>query len=295
MRESRNGSFKEEEYTEDIQRPKKSKAGVKVLVVIAVCVLLYFICAGAFGSWLAENIVTPVVSVFEPAEGDIPEPLRAGSEDEISSDIILPDLSLYALQSGIYEDPSYANEDALQVKAKGGAGYIYEDDYMRVIVSAYKNSSDAKAVHDKLLEEQDYETWEYTISAPGLKLNVTAPASDIDTLNNFFEFVRSSSNILESFSAEIQSGSENISEIQSRSEEVIAGFLSYKKLLLELGQDDGGVLPYILDLAEKLPECFQTDFGSKSDVEISSELKYNYIKYTGVYLEFLNQIRGNTQ
>jgi len=298
MRESRNGSYREEEYTAEEIRPeekKRSGKGMKILAVIIVGVVLYFICASAFGTWIAENIIVPVFSVFEPLESEEYSQIDNTGTPETSSDIVLPDLSLYALQSGIYEDPANAQDDALSVRAKGGAGYIYEDDYMRVVVSAYKDTADAKAVHDKLITQQNFETWEYTISAPEIKLNVKAPKSDIEKLNNFFAFVKTSSEQLEYFDEAYKSGKSSIQEIKDSAEAARSEFAVHAQLLLELGQDDGGILPYILELCDALSECFVFDADNKTDVEISSVLKYNYIKYTDVYSQFLNQIRGNIQ
>lgn len=308
MRSSRQNT---EFYTETFKEERKSGKGAKVFIVIAVCILIYFICAGALGKWLSENVLQPVFGVFMQSEDEHieedyineenteAENTQNENDDEKQADslltaeekITLPDLTVYALQTGVYTVDEYAKSDADSAVQKGGAGYIYDDgEVKRVMLCAYPTLDDAKNVQEALKREQGMETWEYEISAKGPDFKITASKEDIDAIKNYFQFVDNTHiTIYETF-ASLDKNSITEDDAKKIIKDIETKIQEQAEKLENMSESGNETIDKMQEFNNSIKECLKMDENDKFDVEISRNLKYNYILYTNTYQNFLKEL-----
>ncbi len=273
----------------------------RVFIIIIVCVFIYFISAGAVGKWIAQNIVTPVLSLFEqddlPAETGItaatgsPAPSGA-SQETVNEKIVLPDLTVYALQTGVFAEQVNADEAATLAKQRGGAGYILTDGNMRVLLSAYKTEAEAKSVADNLKATESYETFEYLLSAKGVTFDITALQSNVNAIKDFFTACETIHNsfydMYISFDKKEITADDVRTKINSLKADAVIKIQAVKDM--DPKQADA-VLTNLKEFANGLEQCLNTDLSGKTDVEISSQLKYNYIWVSDLYKKLIEGLK----
>jgi hypothetical protein len=273
----------------------------RVLIIVIVCAFIYFISAGAAGKWIAQNIVTPVISIFDQGDaaatnivGTVPSANASASANaagQTSQKILLPDMSLYCLQIGAFNDQKNADDSATEARARGGAGYILTDGTKRVLLSGYKNEADEKSVAGNLTQTSGYQTYEYILSAKGVTFNITAQQNNIDAIKNFFTEAQTVhdayydlSVALDSQKSTAQEITDKISALKQQTDPMVLS-------IDNMAQGSDNVLKNMKTYADGLQQVLSTDLSGKSDVEISSQLKYNYIWISDLYKKFVAQIQ----
>lgn len=301
MRSSRNPQdYRFDPYEPEESEKRRMPVGAKVLIFAAVCVGIYFVCAGTAGKWLADHVVAPVLAVFQPAEETQPqqeiESAATGQStrlpDLTTQTITLPDLTVYALESGVYEQQGNADADALATSRRGGAGYIYDDRYLRVLVSAYATQEEADSVRETLKTEQNLETWPYTLQADGPSFKITAEERSIAAIESFFAFVADSHARIKDCFFAYDSNQTDASGVDGAMQQLGEELETQKQALAVLAEDDKDIVRAMKDFADELTPLFAKNYSEKSGVEISSDLKYNYIDYSVKYQSFLNSIKN---
>lgn len=292
MRSSRMG----QEYETKGNGGKSGIAG-RVFIIIIVCVVIYFVSAGTVGKWIAQNIVTPVLSLFEDNDaatgGDGLQAQATGSAqdtgEKVNEKILLPDLSVYALQIGVYAEQANADEVAGIAKERGGAGYILNDGNMRVLLSAYKTRDEAKSVADNLLSAENYETYEYDLPAKGVTFDITVTHQEnLDAIKAFFESTKSIHDSYYDLALKFDKKEITADDVAA----ALAGLKEDARSKIEaiqaMNKEGDAVLENMKNFADGLEQCLGVDIAGKTDVEISSQLKYNYIWLSDLYRNFID-------
>lgn len=149
-----------------------SDAGRAIVSLLMVGAIVYLVSASAAGTWIAENVMAPMISAFSgKTNGDsdgsqsvsgTPTPdgslstavdLSAGASSgaTVSAQVSLPALDCFMLQMGVYTSKSNAEAQAEALQAQGAGGYILEDASTgeiryRVMASGYDSAESAKAL-----------------------------------------------------------------------------------------------------------------------------------------------------
>ncbi len=274
-------------------------AAGRVLIIVIVCAFIYFISAGAAGKWIAQNIVTPVLSIFD--QGDAASTSTVGTLPDASSSavstaqatqkILLPDMTLYCLQIGAFNEQKNADETATEARNRGGAGYILTDGTMRVLLSGYKNEADMKNVAGNLSETSGYQTYEYPLTAKGVTFNITAQQNNIDTIKNFFTEAQTVHDAFYDLSVAFDSKKSTSQEVLDQISQMKAQTDPLVLSINNMAQGGDNVLKNMKTFADGLQQVLSVDLANKTDVEISSQLKYNYIWISDLYKNFVAQIQ----
>lgn len=273
----------------------KSGIAGRVFIIIIVCVVIYFVSAGTVGKWIAQNIVTPVLSLFEENDAagtDIPQAEATGNPqdpgEKVNEKILLPDLSVYALQLGVYAEQANADDAAGLAKERGGAGYILNDGNMRVLLSAYKTREEAKSVSDNLLSTENYETYEYDLPAKGVTFDITALRENVDAIKAFFETTKSIHDAYYDLTLKYDKKEITADDVLAALSGLKADAVPKIEAIQAMNKEGDAVLENMKNFADGLSECLRVDLSGKSDVEISSQLKYNYIWLSDLYRNFID-------
>lgn len=151
------------------------KSARSALVTLLLAALLFFTAAGFTGSFLAKNVVAPVMGFLGVYEMPSPSPgggAAALPEGETVA-VTLPGYSVHYLQTGAYGVEANAAEAAGRVVKVGGAGYTLKDgSTIRVIIQAYTDEESAKSVQARLREEQEMDSSVFSESKPETTVNV---------------------------------------------------------------------------------------------------------------------------
>ena len=172
----------------------QSRGGLVVLLILVVILVVYLGSAGAVGSWMAEQVIAPLVNGWNAINGSptptvsaansappsvslpvSPTPLNPSpSASIVSHTVALPAFQAYALQTGAYQTLTNAEVEAERIQKLGGAGYIVDDSVKRVLAKAYKSRADAESVQQKWkLEGQDSLIFVFDVPATSLKVTAT--------------------------------------------------------------------------------------------------------------------------
>lgn len=166
--------------------------GIMVIVLIVVGLAVYFGAAGVVGNWLAEHVVSPVLSKLGLWEStDLPaveSPVasnaqQAGEPNPTDTAVVsqgiqanMLGMNAYFLQTGAFELEGNASAEAAGLQSKGGAGYVAEDgSKFRVFISTYSERADAESVRDKLTGE-GVESRVHVLESPAKNMAVSTDA-----------------------------------------------------------------------------------------------------------------------
>ena len=205
--------------------------------------------------------------------------------------ILLPDLSVYALQIGAFANQANAEDTANTAKQRGGAGYILSDGTMRVLLSAYKTEADEKNVAGNLTATDGYQSYEYVLSAKGVTFNITAQQTNVDAIKDFFSATQTIHDSFYDLSASFDQKKSTAKDIMDKISQMKADADPKILAIDNMAQNGDTVLINMKTFTDGLEQVLATDLSGKSDVEISSQLKYNYIWISDLYRKFVGGIQ----
>jgi hypothetical protein len=183
------------------RRSAQSSGGLYAKVIMAVLVIgicVYIVTAGFAGKWVAENIVSPVISFFQdkPAPSLAP-PIQDGDDgiepspsatQSISKNVVTNAFTGYMLQVGVFSSKTNAETYAAEIKIWGGAGYVYEDSGShRVFAAAYNDENDAKTVGQKLTDAAGLEYNVFKLDVSKIDMDITAGSEQAQAIEQAFE------------------------------------------------------------------------------------------------------------
>ena len=276
---------------------KKRKFTGFVIAAVVLGVAAYFVGASAAGGWLAQNVFDPVfnsssANAKQTEEAATPQPdasvtptdATQASSGLVEQNITADKLSLYTLQIGAFSDEVNANEAAKDVAAKGGAGYVaYDGNLYRVLLAGYTSKDDALSVR-KNLADTDVDSTLFILESGSLQIMVGADAGQVSAIKACFDIVPSSAEKLQQIIYDNDNGknvSADISALQKDAEQT--------KLGLEEAVDiSDGAVKHLHAFMDDL--CGMLSNLDVSDVDFSSELKYNLINIVVRYSSLLDEL-----
>jgi hypothetical protein len=285
-------------------RRKKKYANI-IIVIIILGIAVYFISAGAAGSWLAENIIDPVFNngnTNAAAPTDTAGPSLPAQTGDTISPVTLPevsgttreqnvtaeDVSLFTLQSGAFSEESNAEAAALDIVTRGGAGYIaYDGSLYRVLIAGYLKQSDADDVKTRL-EGESIDAKVYNIKSGTLSFNIEAEQSQIDAIKSCFDAVPASVQTLQQIIFDSDKGQnvdaavtalqQNVNEVSKKFNEAVSSEVAaIKSLQTYMGK--------FCETINNIPSS-----SSVSNVEFVSKLKYTLIGIVVDYSAFFKEL-----
>lgn len=285
-----------------------SEAGRAILALLLVGAVVYLISASAAGTWIAENVMAPMISAFSSKKsvtGDDSQSVGtqtpdgslstsvdlsqgASTKNTISAQVSLPGLSCYMLQMGVYSSKTNADAQAKLLQAQGAGGYILEDASTgelryRVMASAYGDAESAKSVKTRLVDE-GIDCTVYELATAGATFRVTAPEDRIPTVEAGFAALQKAQAALSLAAIEFDKNSLTVEEgkalalsIQNTLEADMSGLLAY--------EESAGTLSQLLSTYRDAKTALQNLSGGsyESIVGFSAQLKHTLLYVTHRY------------
>lgn len=107
-------------------------------------------------------------------------------ETPAEGEIKLPAVTWYALQLGAFEKKQSAVQMAETYKARGAAGFVWEDGRYRTLAAVYPLREDALTVRAQLSEKHLVESYLYEISFPEVQLRLSGMKGQLEILEAAF-------------------------------------------------------------------------------------------------------------
>lgn len=246
------------------QSAKGSGGYAKALVAfLLIGALVYFVTAGAAGKWVSDNIVTPVIQMFNSGNSaGIVSPSASPQSSE--ENLILDDLSCNILQTGVFASQDNAKSAAEESKAAGGAGYVFRDgEQYRVFAAGFYSEEDAEAVKTKLAQS-NIESSVYSFFVEGLDLEITATDEQKQAILDAFDAYTDTAEALEALCVAFDGGGKDEEAVRQE-------LVSMKSALKEkrLSFESVGSNKLIDGMAELMME-YEQSLGALHDGEYSS-------------------------
>jgi len=203
---------------EEIKSERRHSRGVKKdgkkWQIIVLCVVLGLAAIG-LGIFLVDRLVSPMMEFDADdvqdvlQEGELapdsipsaqvdptPSPQQTQSEAETEPEpeqsqvpsvpmvdraFTIDAWSVYLVQAGAFSNPDNADDYAISMRASGGAGYVIESDYFRVMTTAFNNEYDAGQLRDTLTA-QSASAQIYELSFSQMDFTVSAPEEDVEVI-----------------------------------------------------------------------------------------------------------------
>ena len=289
------------------------------IVIILFLILggIYFFTAGTMGKYIS-NFIAPILKSRQSTEqlaqqdsndrGDnqvdqgmeLTLPNDAAQDDaqedkapRITETIKVEDMNFFGIQMGAFNSKENAQSIADQLKTRGGAGYVLDDQYSRVIAMVFLSEGDATAVKEQL-QEQSIESQLYELKCPGVDMEVTAPSEKIEGIKTSFSLVREKFGEVESIIRELDNDKITIEIAINRIGEIKNEVIIKEEQLnqysatQEGSQVLSGLKNLLSDQANNIDQILQTNTSDK--VAISSKIKYTYIDMIVKYKGYIEQI-----
>lgn len=259
---------------------------VTILIIAALGVAIFSI--GAIGDFMARKVFLPLLG--DPSITSEPTPTKTPSASKKTENISTPELALYYIQLGAYNNKKTAQDSCSNVTARGGAGYIIEDEYFRVMASAYNTEEQAKSVVQQL-ETQGMEAKIHPVKSGTVVFKITASQSQIDLINEAFEKYPDVCKQLVDNAIKVDKGeiteaayrnlcndqAKELKEIRTRLEGATAN------------KEPGQILTQLIELYKnaeiELDNIYK--LNSISDLAFSSKIKYNYMQLAMWYCDYI--------
>jgi hypothetical protein len=294
-------------YSRLRKRKTKQRYAAFVLTVLLVFMVIYVISAGTLGKFVS-GLISPLLSrdadagpSDSPSEGEpiltVPDdrPVEEPSEDtiKIKDTLKANALSMYAIQMGAFTDGSNAEVFAQELRAKGGAGYVLNDGFHRVLAIGFQTEEDARQVKEEL-KASGTESHVYRIASTGVDMTITATEANVNAIRAAYELWEDKYVSLENIIKELDSGTISSLEAYDRIEGIQAAIEEKRNELeaLNAKQKNNTILAGLVSLYDggvnSLNEILSQNSSDK--VAISSKIKYTYIDMLMRYKDYMDQI-----
>ena len=234
-------------------------AGRAIVSLLMVGGIVYLVSASAAGTWIAENVMAPMISAFsgnndadndgtqdatntQTPDGSLSTSVDlsagASSQSVTSAQVSLPALDCYMLQMGVYSSKSNAEAQAETLQTQGAGGYILEDastgeTRYRVMASGYEDAESAKSVKNRLVDE-GIDCTVYELSTAAATFRVTASEESIPQIEAGFAALEKAQRALSTAAIDFDKNSMSVEEGQSLALEILS----------TLESDMGGLLSF---------------------------------------------------
>lgn len=301
-----------------LKRRNRQRYTSVLLVALLLFLALYIGSAGAAGNFISRIVTSFLGGATNTGQGgddasaDIPDteltvPDENGEPSDESSDgssepvekvteqIDISPFILYAIQLGAFTGKENAEAVAREIQTKGGAGYILNDKYFRVLAMGYASQDDAQKVRQQL-KNDGLESQIYSISAPGVNMEITASADKVNSVKSAFSIWIDKTKALEDMAKKLDTSAISVEDAKKDIEETVGAFESTLEQLKAYSatQDSNHVLTGLQELYQKSIESLRQIFNENiSDrVANSSKIKYTYIDMVYKYKQYMDSITG---
>ena len=284
-------------------------AGRAIVSLLMVGGIVYLVSASAAGTWIAENVMAPMISAFsgnndadndgtqdatntQTPDGSLSTSVDlsagASSQSVTSAQVSLPALDCFMLQMGVYSSKSNAEAQAETLQAQGAGGYILEDastgeTRYRVMASGYEDAESAKSVKNRLVDE-GIDCTVYELSTAAATFRVTASEESIPQIEAGFAALEKAQRALSTAAIDFDKNSMGVEEGQSLTLEILSTLESDMGGLLSFDGTDG-TLSQLLDAYRDAKAALQSLSGGSYDstVGFSAQLKHTLLYVTHRY------------
>ena len=302
-------------------RIRKRRYHRRYLFILVVGVLLfvslYVASSAAVGNFISK-MLSPILTTLYGEESDSSNHM-ASSEDEneaegikltvprdivenaeqadnvhkVTENLEISPQKLSSIQMGAFSSKENANILASEVQAKGGAGYIIDDQYFRVIAMAFLDEADALSVKEQLKNDQ-IDCQIYEITYPGVNMKITASQKNAEEIKKAFslweeQYKRLEDTIIE-MDKELITSQTACNRIQNIQDELKQQLEKLHELSAK--QDSNHILQGLIDLYHSGIDAFQKiiDENQANRVAISSKIKYTYIDMVYQFKQYMEKI-----
>lgn len=299
-----------------IRRGRNQRRYASVLIVLFIIFGgIYFFTAGTMGKFMSE-FITPILKSRQDPNHLEPQgtsndqgigdedtefvlPSDDDQEDEedqrprITESINIGAMNFYGIQMGAFNDKENARSAAEQLKSKGGAGYVLEDQFSRVMAMMFQSEGDAKAVREQL-KNQSIESQIYELKCSGVDMEITASSEKIEGIKSTFSLLREKLEVMESIIKDLDNDrittEQAINKIIAIKDDILAKSeqLGQYSVTQEGSQVLTGLKDLLMGQVDNLVEITQGKMSDK--VAVSSKIKYTYIDMIVKYKIYMDQI-----
>ena len=209
--------------THYVHRRRRRGAGAAgwLAALVALGVIGYVALAMGTGSWLhsalfgregedgaQENEIRDVETSPLPATD-------AGGD--ITETVAFPAMESYLLSCGTFESEQEADAAAADYRARGGAGFVLEDEEgYTLLLAAYDVSSACETVARNLKKQEDIDAQVKPLTIDGVELRLTASAQRIDGVRDAFSSWQQTVQLLSDLWQDVDGGVATVNQAVSR-------------------------------------------------------------------------------
>ena len=243
-----------------------------------------------YGSAQHEGITDTSISPTADVQST---PLPSNTEAyKASVKVSLQRITLYMLQMGVYSSYENSIEQAEELKKKGAAGYILEDNgCYRVIAAAYNDSEDANSVCERLNRE-GCKCTVYNYTCPGADLLITADNDGLQDIVTAFETIPNLLSEVGNCSIDFDSEKISIETLMAYLSETSSKAGEAKSKLHDSAESSDILMIVYTYLNDTEQMISSFDPVNCTKAETSSALKLLRVKLCMRYVSLLKQING---
>ena len=297
-----------------IRRARNQKRyAIVLLIVFLILGGIYFLMAGTIGKAIS-NIITPILKTKVGTEQDgqdehITDEIGSEGEDteltlpkeenednqgpRITELIKIEAKSFFGIQLGAFNNKENALFIANELKKKGAAGYVLEDQFSRVLAIIFQSQDDTRAVIEQL-KAQSVDSQIYELKCPGVDMEITASSEKVEGIKSSYAMVMDNFGLMESIIKDLDKDKITKEIALEKIRNIIDNIKEKTDQLQAYSTDEEGrlVLSGLKDfLSAQIGNLEDILLGNTSDrVEISSKIKYTYIDMAVKYKNIWNKL-----
>ena len=291
------------EYRRVRRIPQRRRRGgatpAAALAIIVFAAGVYLFGASKLGTWLARQVVAPVISAMLPAENTVTPALISivspTPEPESETVLELSGLDCYAIQIGVYSDSGNASAQAERLQEMGAAGYpVQEEARTHILAAGYPDEASMQQVREQL-KKQGVEDRVFEIHTDGARLSISGTDMQIKTLCAVLSAaealpgkIYAAAISFDEGGMQADAGAELLSPLIKEAENQLLSIAALKSAKLDL-------LCEPLDAYfSRMTDCAEANCAaSASHAEFSSGLKYLYLSSVFAYGEMISALAGD--
>lgn len=300
-----------------IRRARNQRQYISLVIIIFLILGgIYFFTAGTMGKYISGIIAPILKSKQETAQLDQKEPSynedmeltlpdsngqddsqAANNQEEDASKttetVKVNAMNFFGIQMGAFNSKENAQAVGDQLKAKGGAGYILDDQYSRVIAMMFLNENDAATVIQQL-KNNSIEAQMYELKCPGVEMEITATGTKIEGIKSIFSLIQEKFGDIENTIKDLDNDKITIEIAINRLDQIKNEIIDKIELLNQYSATQegnkvlSGLKNFLTVQVDNLDQIIQGSMSEK--VAISSKIKYTYIDMIVKYKEYMEQI-----
>ncbi|NLO81751.1 MAG: SPOR domain-containing protein [Clostridiales bacterium] len=292
-----------------IKRRNTQRRYTSVIILGLLLFLGFYIAsAGAAGNFISR-IVAPIIAAFdndveqqdandditEPSNTDLtlPENKEGEKNERITDHIDIAPMSFHAIQLAAFTEEKNARAAAAELQGKGGAGFILNDKYLRLLAMGFISEDDAQKVRQQLKDE-GIESQIYIISCPGANMEIAASAEKVDSIKTAFSLWLDKTKSLEGIIRDLDTSQKSAEDALKDIEDIMAEFGSMLDKLntYSATEESNHILAGLQELYQRGKESLNDILSEKTAnrVAISAKIKYTYIDMIHQYKLYMDQI-----